>query len=242
MTPVLNEENFCRLAKPIIERHNCSYAEALGILAKLQLNLVCDESIKYSAASQAALLTAVNCGKRAFHGGVSVLMPPQVACLVPWPEKLNLNEIVFKLGAQLKEPLHSEFSHTLYFGTFQNTVVDGLAIHCTGWRGGVSPADMPISLRGESDFALGGILAGALGVAKGFLRVSGLSSRFVDTPQGVSLWSSEPTSAKSPMSGRSERKRVSECLEESPHRLARSFRARKSWDVSRRRVWLAGGG
>ena len=51
-----------------------------------------------------------------------------------------------------------------------------------------------------------------------------------------------PCVTKTRMSGSSERERVSEYLEESPRRLARSFRARKSWDVSRRRVWPAGGG
>jgi hypothetical protein len=44
------------------------------------------------------------------------------------------------------------------------------------------------------------------------------------------------------MSGPSERERVSEYLEESPHRLARSFRAPKAGDVSRREGWTAGGG
>jgi hypothetical protein len=42
---------------------------------------------------------------------------------------------------------------------------------------------------------------------------------------------------KTRMSGSSERERVSEHLEESLHRLARSFRAPKSWDVSRREGW-----
>jgi hypothetical protein len=44
------------------------------------------------------------------------------------------------------------------------------------------------------------------------------------------------------MSGPCERERVSECLEESPLRLARSFRAPKSWDVSRREGRTAAGG
>jgi hypothetical protein len=176
------------LAKAIIEKHDCSYEEALETLGKFRLNLICDESIKYSAAHQAALLTSLNSGKRAFHGGVTVIMPSDTPCLLPWPGKPTLNKIAAQLGAQFTDLVHTQFSHTLYFGKFSNPVMDGLAVHCTGWRGGVAPADVPLSITGTSDFALGGVLAGALGVAKGFLRVSGLSSRFVDSPQGISLW------------------------------------------------------
>ena len=51
-----------------------------------------------------------------------------------------------------------------------------------------------------------------------------------------------PCVTKTRMRGSSERERVSEYLEESPHRLARSFRAPKSWDVSRHGRVAAGEG
>jgi hypothetical protein len=67
-------------------------------------------------------------------------------------------------------------------------VPDALSVICSGWRGGVAPAELSFALDDANDFALGGVLAGALGVARGFLRVCGLSSRFVERPLGVSLW------------------------------------------------------
>lgn len=183
-----SEDNFCRLSRAIIEKHRCTYAEALRILAGLRLNLVCDEKIRGSAAMQSALLTAINAGRRSFLGGVFVSMPEEVANLLPWPGTLDLNAVAVELGATMGKPLFSPTTHTLYFGSPTNPVEDGLTVFCSGWRGGVAPAEQTVSLDSPHDFALGGVLAGALGVAKGFLRVSGLSSRFVDGPQGLSLW------------------------------------------------------
>jgi hypothetical protein len=183
-----SEDSFCRLSRAIIEKHRCTYAEALRILGGLRLNLMCDEKIRGSAALQAALVTAINAGKRSFLGGVSVSMPPEVANLLPWPGAVTLNDLAAELGGPPGKPLFSPSTHTLYFGAATDPVEDGLTVVCSGWRGGVAPAEQAVSVDSPHDFALGGVLAGSLGVAKGFLRVSGLSSRFVDGPQGLSLW------------------------------------------------------
>jgi hypothetical protein len=157
-------------------------------LGRLRLNLICGEEIRGSASLQAALLTAINSGKRSFLGGVSVALPADVANLLPWPSKGSLNEVAAELGARLEAPVRSQTAHTLYFGKAADPGQDELSVLCNGWRGGVAPAEQRVSVQSAHDFALGGVLAGALGVAKGFLRVSGLSSRFVTEPQGVSLW------------------------------------------------------
>lgn len=183
----LNEDTLNRLAKAIMQKHSVGYPEALAILGKFRLNLICDKSISQSCALQAALLTAVNSGKRAFHGGVFVSMPPEIPCLLNWPAK-TLNQVVQSLGANFVGLAHTDFSHTLYFGQPVNPVEDSLVVVCSGWRGGITPSGTILHLPSPSDFSLGGILAAALGVAKGFLRVSGLSSRYVESPQGFSLW------------------------------------------------------
>ena len=184
----LNEENYCRLARAVIEKFGGSYPEAMETLGKFRLNLICGEEIRHSVALQAALLTAVNTGKRAFLGGVFVEMPPLVAATVPWPGGGSLNDIVRALGARIGGVLHSGLSHTLYFGGAANPVPDSLSVICSGWRAGVAPGEMAFTLHDDVDFAMGGIAAGAVGVARGFLRVCGLSSHFVDRPLGVSLW------------------------------------------------------
>ena len=172
----LNENTLNRLAKAIIKKHSVGYAEALEILARFRLNLICDENIFRSSALQAGLLTAVNAGKRAFHGGVYVSMPSGVNCRLNWPGSNTLNQIVQSLGGTFVGLEHSAFTHTLYFGNPKEPVEDGVSIVCTGWRGGIAPAKTPLNLHSSNDFALGGILAAAHGVAQGFLRVSGISS------------------------------------------------------------------
>ncbi len=188
MPEQLNEENYCRLARAVLERFGGTYAQAMERLGQLQLNLICGDEITRSASLQAALLTAVNTGKRAFLGGVSVDMPANVKPLVPWPVAESLNAIVRGLGARGGGIQHSDQSHTLHFGSTVETAPDALTVHCSGWRGGVAPSGMFFELDDDCDFALGGVVAGALGVARGFLRVCGLSSRFVEQPMGVSLW------------------------------------------------------
>ncbi len=188
MPEQLNEENYCRLARAVLERFGGTYAQAMETLGDLRLNLICGDEIKQSGALQAALLTAVNTGKRAFLGGVVVEMPARVELRLPWPEAGTLNDAVANLGAHMGRASHTNQSHTLYFGTAIDPAPDALSVVCSGWRGGVAPAEMRFALEDDNDFALGGVLAGALGVARGFLRVCGLSSRFVECPLGVSLW------------------------------------------------------
>jgi hypothetical protein len=99
----LNEDNFCRLSRAMIERHRCSYAEALRMLGGLRLNLVCDENIRRSVALQAALVTAINAGKRTFLGGVYVSLPAQVGNLLPWSSAASLNDVAAELGGTMGE-------------------------------------------------------------------------------------------------------------------------------------------
>jgi len=187
-TTTVTEDTLDRLAKAIMVKHNVDYDEACAILGKMRLRLVCDGSINRSVAMQAALLTAVNTGKRAFHGGVYVSMPHLVRCLLPWPSLQPLNSMVSMMGGCFVMPENDEFTQTIYFGSSPNPVADALFVFCSGWRGGVAPAGIRVSIPSSQDFATGGVLAGALAVAHGFLRVSGLSSRPLETAQGISLW------------------------------------------------------
>jgi hypothetical protein len=184
----VTEDNLNRIAKAIMLKHSLKYEAACAMLGKMRLRLICDSSIKYSAAMQAALLTAVNTGRRAFHGGVFVSMPQHVECRLPWPSLQPFNSMVHMMGGCFVMPKEDAFTQTIYFGSNPNPVVDSIFVFCSGWRGGVAPNHVPISIPSATDFATGGVLAGALAVANGFLRVSGLTSRPLDAPQGFSLW------------------------------------------------------
>jgi hypothetical protein len=188
MKTELTEDNTCRLAKALIERYGITYEEAMYKLASFRLNLVCNQSIASSIALQAALITAVNTGKRAFHGGVHVVIPEGVPSRFPWPGQPSLAAICSHLGAKLEPLLAGDMIQTIFFGQPHYPKADDLLVSATGWRGAVSPATAPICISSPIDFALGGTIAGALAVAKGFLRIAGIDIRHHNDSAGVSLW------------------------------------------------------
>ncbi len=184
-----DENNHNRLARALIERHGCSYEEALTMLDGFRLHLVGGEQLVNNRAYQAALLTAVNTGKRAFLGGVTVQMPRNMPSALPWPGNKRLDQIVEELGAQIVSEPPDATSQTLAIGgTLGDSGHDDLTVLASGWRGGLAPAQENFRLPPGPDHPVGGVLAGALGVARGFLRVSELSTRFVTSPVGYSLW------------------------------------------------------
>ncbi len=184
-----DENNHCRLARALIERRGCTYEQAVEKLGTFRLHLECGEEVAASLALQAALLTAVNTGKRAFLGGVTVNLPPDVPSLLPWPKHTSLNGIVVELGALTASSAETCPSQTLFFGTTSlRPTEDDLSIHTAGWRGGIAPAAMAFQLPPSSDHPSAGVLAASLGVARSFLRVSEIGTKFVTSPLGLSLW------------------------------------------------------
>ena len=180
--------NFNRLAKAMMDKDGLSYAEAVGKLKRLQLRILSGPEIRESAALQAALLTAVNTGKRAFLGGVSVLIPGDVESKLPWPQSKTLSQIVVELGGRIETTATQSDSSVLVLGTVETDARNVIRAHCSGWRGGIAPLGMSCELGQGADFALGGVLAGALGVAHCFLKISGIHARAGDAAFGFSLW------------------------------------------------------
>lgn len=184
--PSITLANFDRLAKAMMERHHVNYAEARKMLSNLRLGLIAGENIRDSRAHQAALLTAINTGKRAFRGGVTLSLPPKVPLLLPWPGGESLGSVAEAVGAKVtNEAINAE--HLITFANAKGSAT-GLRVICDGWRGGIiSPGDDTTFCPGP-DFALGGILAGGIAVAQTFLTASGINNRDVAMPSGFSLW------------------------------------------------------
>jgi len=183
----LTPQNFDRLAKAMMERHGVSHTRAREMLGKLKLHLMCGEEIRTSAALQAALLTAVNTGKRAFRGGVTIELPPDVTLRVPWPTPATLNGVASNLGATAADSMRQEGARSLVFGTVRMPA-DSLRVFCDGWRGGVLPPNVDATFEPGVDFALGGVFAGAFAVARAFLSAAEISRRDIAEATGLSLW------------------------------------------------------
>ncbi|MGB8356675.1 MAG: hypothetical protein WCD79_22445 [Chthoniobacteraceae bacterium] len=183
----LTPKNLNRLAKAIMQRHHVSYERACEMLGELKLNLICGEEIRNSPSLQAAVLTAINCGKRAFLGGVAIALPENTSLRIPWPTSGSFNKVVKELGAVESIGKASATTRTIVFGDVK-TVGEGLCLACDGWRGGVFPVGATMTFEAGSDFALGGVFAGAFAVARSFLSASEISNRDVMEPTGYSLW------------------------------------------------------
>lgn len=184
----INEDNFNRLAKCLMEKYDCTYEAALKRLSQMKLQLVCGEEIHRSLPLQAALLTAINTGKRAFLGGVSLRMPGAVKSLLRWPQKTWLGDIAVELGATLIEK-SLDGCFTLSFGLPSKEDYLSLEVVCNGWQGGVLVDGESVTLPVGSDhLPLGGVAAGALAVGTAFLKVSGVSIAAGDQSVGISLW------------------------------------------------------
>lgn len=181
----LTAQNFDRLAKAMMEKHRVSYDRAREMLGALRLRLICGEDIFESAALQAAVLTAINAGKRAFRGGVTVSLPADVPLRVPWPGAATLNEVARALGGTQGWDTAKGITRSLVFG---NAPDQGNRVVCDGWRGGLFPSGAKTTSLQGPDFALAGIFAGAFAVAQAFLNAAEISHREIIEPMGMSLW------------------------------------------------------
>ncbi len=183
----INENNFNRLTIAIIEKYKCDYGRALEILNSLKLCVICGEKINISYSLQAALLTAVNTGKRAFLGGVYVVMTENINSLIFWPKKPLLNEVVKELEGKVMSTV-PKCDFYLFLGKRPDIYENSLELICNGWQGGVVLPTDNIELENKNDFALGGIASASLAVCLSFLKVSGLYIMSCDKSVGISLW------------------------------------------------------
>lgn len=192
MTP--REDTANRLVLGIIDKDGLSYDEAEKYLSGLGAVIYGGEELRTSAALQAAILTAVNCGKRCFLGGVNVELPPAVRLLVPWPAQ-TLNEAVESLLQDVKHP--APIAERIGIGTRRE---DSWNVFATGWKTAVAfgrEASAIPDLAGH-DFALAGILGGALAVHHAFVHATSIAPTIDWQIDGMSLWQPGSSWASAP--------------------------------------------
>lgn len=168
--------------------------EAQSLFDSYRLGIVVGNSVAHSATLQAAVLTAVNTGRRSFLGGVCVEGTLDVPLLVRWDRCRTLGEAIVDLqgvitdcapgvpriviGGEAKPPADSEFAVRATFD---------------GWRGGVSPLDQGFQLPEQQECVPAGVLAGALGVSEAFQFVRGDNAVAGRRDVGLSLWQPDKT-------------------------------------------------
>ena len=163
----INKNTVNRSALAIVLKNKWSYTRALSYLEGLKINLICGDEISVSLPLQAALITAINTGKRAFLGGVEVYLPNEgIECLLPTYKGITLAELIIKLGGHLLKSINNNDSYSILFGmpaAYENSI----QIVCNDWQGGfLTYVSQPLWAN-VGKIPLGGIAAGSIGIGTG---------------------------------------------------------------------------
>lgn len=167
-----------------------SVEEARVMFEGYRLRIVAGPDVALSATMQAALLTAVNAGRRCFLGGVEVsLSTPGAALLVPWRDCRTIGQAVLDLQGSLSFRTLENIPE-IVIGNIEDWGRSDFAVRATfdGWRGGVVPVDDGIRLDESNEFTPAGVLAGAVGVSEAFQYVRGRNALAGHRAVGLSLW------------------------------------------------------
>ena len=166
-----------------------SLEEAKRLFHSYRLGIVVGSGVARSATLQAAVLTAVNTGRRSFLGGVCVDGTLDVPLLVPWGRCRTLGEAVVDLQGVITDLPPSIPRIVIGNGPLPPAEAD-FAVRATfdGWCGGVAPLDHGLHLPERQECVPAGVLAGALGVSEAFQFVSGDNAMAGRRDVGLSLW------------------------------------------------------
>ncbi len=169
-----------------------SMVEAQRLFESYQLGLVVGNEVACSTTLQAAVLTAVNAGRRSFLGGVSVEGPLDVPLLVRWGNCRTLREAVVDLQG-INRTLAPGIPRIVIGEASDASAETDFAVRTTfdGWCGGVVPLDDPVRLTERQECVLSGVLAGALGVSEAFQFVRDDNAMAGRRKVGMSLWQPE---------------------------------------------------
>ena len=185
-----------RLAKLLMDTGEAaSLKDAEEKLMGYRLGIHVDSDLLDSPAYQAALLTAINTGRRCFLGGVSVCGNLNVPLKVTWRQFRTLADAVEDLQGTIVQDLEDSiplisFSNSLPIGW---TGEFGIKPAIRGWSGGVLPIDDQFDFSAQEMFTPAGVLSGALAVSEAFQFVRGGNSLVGHRSMCISLW--RPTRA-----------------------------------------------
>jgi len=194
MSKLIELDNFHRLAKSFMDEGKASsYEEALGMLRKMRLAIRVGPQIAESSTLQAALLTAVNTGRRCFLGGVEICGQLDVPLRLGWPRQETLAEAVASLQGIQVESVPSDIPWVVIGDDLPKMDTSPFCVRavCDGWRGGIIPIDSSKKIPLSMEFTPSGVLAGALAVSEAFQHLRGGNPYAGRRVLGLSLWEPE---------------------------------------------------
>lgn len=193
MTAQISPDSLHRLVKHAIDSGAvASVAEAEALFRGYRLTVEIDGAAAHDPVQQAALLTTVALGRRAFLGGVTITGALEAPLKLAMPFGRTLGEAVRALGGLVDEALYG--APTIVIGGGARERREGFCVRTAtaAWRGGILPVDSELEAEGGSAMPLSGMLAAALAVNEAFLFVSGGMSAAGRRAVGLSLWRPGP--------------------------------------------------
>ncbi len=170
-----------------------SVEEAVRLFEDYRLLLEVGPDVASSPTLQAALLTAVNTGRRCFLGGVQVAGDLDVALRVPWRHCRTLADAIIDLQGKLAATIDSTLPRIVFGDVGDAAGGSPFAVRATfeGWAGGVIPLEEAHRLPERQEFTPSGVLAGALAVSEAFQFVRRSNAQAGRRAMGLSLWQPE---------------------------------------------------
>lgn len=188
-------ENLSRTVKIAIDSGEAAtLEEAESIFRGYHLVIEVGPSVAKSPTLQAALLSAVNAGRRAFLGGVHVSGCAGHKLLIPWRHFTKVEEAVADLRGEIVVKAPVGYPRIIIGDVTGVEGTGDFAVRATfeGWCGGVIPLDDERRLPEKREFTPAGVLAGALAVSEAFQHVRGGNAMAGRRAMGMSLWCPEP--------------------------------------------------
>ncbi|MHB1496546.1 MAG: hypothetical protein ACYCXN_01320 [Acidimicrobiales bacterium] len=164
-----------------------SLDDAEAVLSTYVLQLQVGTEVATNRTLQAAVLTAVNAGARAFLGGVRVRLSADPVVNIGWDAGRRLSEAVAEHGGTIVDTLFGDVP-TICFGDAPADVPGERVLRATfdGWTAGVVEGrHTPLAERDL--FVPAGVAAAGIAVAEAFQLRRG-DVRAGRRDQGVSLW------------------------------------------------------
>jgi hypothetical protein len=183
---VVEASSLSRLHKLAIDTGEADdHEQAAAIFDSYVLEIALGAEVAASEALQAAALTAVNCGARAFPGGVRVRLEEDGPCLASWGRGGNLSAALTRFCAELVSGLQAG-PPVLVIGGAGNVPHSDvvLHVHSDRWAGGVSPKSRADHAHAQT---LSSVFAAAVGVSECFQHLR-RDLRAGHRDAGLSLW------------------------------------------------------
>ncbi|WP_407827241.1 hypothetical protein [Sphingomonas sp.] len=189
---VISADTLHRVVKMALDTGEVhSLDEAYALFGRYRLSVSVDEVEAASPAGQAALLTIVNCARRALLGGVSVVGNLGVPLLLSLPGLgATVGSAVLTLGGSISEALSGEVPALILGEAPEGLSELALKVAYGGWRAGVFPADEDKTFDDEPRDVLAAMVAGALGVSEIFQNFRG-NPMAARRRVGMNLWRPE---------------------------------------------------